>query len=241
MKFFLLSMVFFFICSCRKNPNAPQNTETSIYESILDSSGNFIIKAKYPVSAQDTANGIKKLVDLIISQEKENREKIDLPKIENLRVSIDYEEFDDPKNGIKSYLIKKHLKAGTEPETAKVWTIVFQNQKEIDIETFLDLSGDMDLQVTKLLSQHAMRQNKKMDKNLLDQGLGLYYLAADGKTLDPKKFHGDGYLFASNLQNFVVEDSGFTFYFDSGAIAPNSEGVQKIHLTREQLKPFLRP
>lgn len=240
MKFFLLLSVFFFIFSCRKNPNTPQNTETAIYESITDSSGNLIIKAKYPVSAQDTANMIKKLVNMIISQEKESRENIHLPIAENLHVSIDYEEFDDPENGIKSYLIKKQSKADKEPETTKVWTVVFQNQKEIEIETLLDFSGDFDLQVTKLLSQNALKQNKKADKNMLDKGLGLYYLAADGETLDPKKFHSDGYLFASNLQNFVVEDSGFNFYFGSGEIAPHSEGVQKIHLTREQLKPFLR-
>lgn len=241
MKTLLFLIGFIYILSCNKAEKMQEDSEVKKYRQEIDSGDNYIISAKYPVSVQDTANEVKKLIDVIISQEMEMWKDKNAKKSEKLQTSIDYEEFNSQKYGTTSYLLKVSSKAGNEQGISKAWTIVFRNRKTMDIENFLkDLVNDEDFKITKLLSEEALKQNEKLNKTLLDDGLGLSFLEADGETLDMKKFDGDGFFFGSNLQNFIIENSGISFYFNSGEIAPKSEGIQKISLTWEQLKPFLR-
>lgn len=241
MKTLLFFTVFLSILSCNKSEKMEEEVGVKKYKQLIDSADNYIITAKYPISVQDTANEVKKLVDIIISNEKEDWQNTSSKKNKKLHVNIDYEEFNSQKYATTSYLLKVSSKIGNKIESNNAWTIVFRNRKTVDIEYFLnDFKDDSDLQITKLLSREAIRQNDKINKTLLDDGLGLSFLETDGQTLDREKFDGDGFFFGANLQNFIVENSGISFYFNEGEIAPESEGIQKISLTWEQLSPYLR-
>jgi hypothetical protein len=75
---------------------------------------------------------------------------------------------------------------------------------------------------------------------MLQEGLGIAYLKADGKTLDKAKCNCDGFFFPSNFQNFVIEDNGIRFIFNKYQIAPGSAGLPEIALDWETLKPYIQ-
>lgn len=238
MRILLFLIVFVVTVSCRKSPNRPGNTENATHKLFIDSSDTYVIKAKYPLLNQDNGNEIKELIDMIISQEKENwkeepQQKTNSGKKEKPGLFIDYESFESQNPKTKSYLIKSVSKYGTS-ETANVYTLVFLNNKKVDIEAFLNLEDD--LQLTKFLKEQALKQDKNLNPKLLDKGLGLSYLKPGTDILNDEV---DGYFYGSNFWNFTVDDSGLDFYFASGDIAPEADGIQKIRLSWEQLKPYL--
>lgn len=239
MRILLFLIVFVVAISCRKSPNRPENTENATYKLFIDSSDTYVIKAKYPLLNQDNGNEIKEMIDMIISQEKENwkeeesHQKTGSKKKENIELLIDYESFESQNPKTKSYLIKSVSKYGTS-ETTNVYTLVFLNNKKVDIESFLNLEDD--LQLTRFLKEQALKQDKNLNPKLLDRGLGLSYLKPGTDILNDNV---DGYFYGSNFWNFTVDDSGLDFYFVSGDIAPKEDGIQKIRLSWEQLKPYL--
>lgn len=124
-----------------------------------------------------------------------------------------------------------------------VTTFTFNKNGQVAIESVLDFGANKDITLSKLLATVAVKQNPEAFQSVeqLRQGLGVAYLKADGETFDATACACDGFLFASNFQNFSITDSGLILSFSKYAIAPGAVMTPDISLTWAELAPFLQP
>jgi hypothetical protein len=221
------------------------------------------ITAKYPVEKLDKENLIKQFIDYQVEQKKEdwkeggeiyNEEKEvekqfpDRPKMTYL-FNVNYQKFESTDFGTVSYVLILEEYTGGANGNAKVQTFTFNKDGFVDINSILDLAGSVkdengntlynDLALTKKLQQKALTNPEEFPvEQILNEGLGLSYLKPDGVTLDHEKCMCDGWLYASNLQNFVVSNQGLTFYFNKYEITIGASGISSISLDWESLEPY---
>ncbi|MFS0491235.1 RsiV family protein [Leadbetterella byssophila] len=120
-------------------------------------------------------------------------------------------------------------------------TFTFNKDKKlVDIQDILDFNDYKDIKLSRLLADKALSDTTLFFKDFVEPGLGLAYLKGDGITLDHDKCNCDGYFFGSNFQNFVIRKDGITFYFDKYTLAPGAAGITKVHLSWDELTPYLK-
>ncbi|MFA5166379.1 MAG: DUF3298 domain-containing protein [Candidatus Paceibacterota bacterium] len=222
------------------------------------------IKVIYPAEPLDKNGIMEQFVKQQIEQRKEdwkiggpayNDEKNiekdfpDRPKMV-YSLNIVYKKFTATNRGTVSYLFLIYEYTGGANGSEKVQTFTFNKNGQVAIESILDTSGyatmkgknkmPNDLALSYLLLEQAKNDKEIFpDINTVRDGLGLSYLKDDGITLDHKKCNCDGWLYASNLQNFVITDNGLTFYFDKLAITMGAAGSTAINLSWDELAPYL--
>lgn len=229
-------------------------TKTDFYE----------ITAKYPKEKWDKNNVILQFINDQVEQRKEawaidgdvyNEEMSvaeqfpDRPKM-IYTLNINYQKFESIKMGTISYVFFIEEYTGGANGNITVQTFTFDENNLMSIESFLNLAESTkdenknvvynDLILTKILKQKALTDSENFpNEQILDEGLGLAYLKSDGITLDHEKCKCDGWLYASNLQNFVVTDRGLIFYFNKFAITIGASGTPSIELDWTDLDPYL--
>lgn len=223
------------------------------------------ITATYPVEPWDKDGIMEKFVDAQVGERKEdwqtggeiyNGEKAveaqfpDRPKMV-YTLGVTYQKFQSAKMGTVSYVFTVGEYTGGANGNETVQAFTFDKNGPVTIESILDLAGSTkdaagktvynDLALSKILEKQALTDPQEFpDKGILDEGLGLSYLKADGVTFDQSKCHCDGFLYASNLQNFAVTDDGLDFFFGKYAITIGAGGVPEIDLDWAALKPYLK-
>ncbi|MCD8538864.1 MAG: RsiV family protein [Leadbetterella sp.] len=157
------------------------------------------------------------------------------------RYDMEFERLSADSLGVITYLFTTYEYTGGANGNSLVNSYSFNaNSRRVVIEDILDLSGHRDVKLSRLLAERALSDTTLFFKDFVESGLGLAYLKADGVTLDREKCRCDGFSFASNFENFVVEDKGITFYFHKYAIAPGAAGITRISLSWENLRPYLK-
>jgi len=247
----------------RKSVN--QNVETAPQEKTIEAKTDFYeITAKYPTEVwdkdvvmekfvTDQVNGKKeewKVGGEIYNEEKDIENKFpDRPKMV-YTFDINYQKFQSEKNGTVSYLFVIGSYTGGANGNEQVQTFTFNKNGLVDIESILNLSGygqtkdgknmGNDLAISYLLFEKAKTDTEKFpNEDMIKEGLGLSYLDDDGVTLNHEKCNCDGWLYASNLQNFVLTDSGVEFYFGKCAVTICASGSVGVLLDWQSLKPYL--
>ncbi len=220
---------------------------------ITDKNDFYDIEATYPVEVLDKNSVLENFVTSKVEEKKEmwkvggeayNEEKKiekdfpDRPKMQ-YQYFISYKKYDSKKWGTVSYVFSMYEFTGGANGNMTVTTFTFDNQGLVLIDNILDLAtSNNDIAVTKILRDKLLtRENAASD--MINEGLGLSYLKADGKTLDQKKCDCDGFFFPSNFQNYVVEDDGLRLIFNKYQVAPGSDGLPEVVLTYDQLKEYL--
>lgn len=222
------------------------------------------ITAKYPVEPLDKNGVMARFVNQKVEERKEdwkiggdayNQEKAvekqfpDRPKM-TYTLDISYQKFQSAERGTVSYLFTMGEYTGGANGNETVQAFTFDKNGAVSVESLLNLAGygagtgnkamGNDLELSYLLLQKAKADPDTFPQlDMVRDGLGLSYLKADGVTLDHAKCHCDGWLYASNLQNFVVTDEGMTFYFNKYAITIGASGIVGIALDWADLKPYL--
>lgn len=254
---FIITLFLFYSCNDKEQNKSSATSESSSIVNITDSTDLYVIKAQYPQTSLDSKNSIKEYVTYLLSQKKEEwkhggkvyQEEMKIRKQFPQRKSMKYEydisfkTFTSKKHHTFTYLFNVYTYTGGANGENTVNTFTFQqNKKEgnlLKIEDILELKNNKDIAITKLLAAEAAKNPDIYVKDILYQGLGLTYLKADGITLDKEKCKCDSFFFGSNLQNFIVTDSGISFVFNKGDIAIGAAGTPKISLTWNQLKPYV--
>ena len=188
--------------------------QTSVHEKKLADKNDFYdIEAVYPVEVKDKNSVIENFVLGKVEEKKEqwkiggdayNEEKKiekdfpDRPKMQ-YQYSISYKKYESRKWGTVSYVFTTYEYTGGANGNATVNTFTFDNQGLVMIDTVLDFAiNNNDITLTKMLRDKLlMRDNAS--KDMINDGLGLSYLKADGKTFDQKKCNCDGFFFPSNF------------------------------------------
>lgn len=224
----------------------------------------YSITAKIPVESLDKGSVMEQFVTHLVEQKKEewktggqvyNDEKDvekqfpDRPKMV-YTLDIAYQKFESQKMGSVSYVFTAGEYTGGANGNETVQTFSFNKSGQVGIESILNLSGSFgtsggqtvynDLALSKMLfNQALLNKDEFPDEKMLKDGLGLSYLKADGVTLNHAKCHCDGFLYASNLQNFAMTNEGITFYFNKYAITSGAAGIAEIALNWNSLQPYL--
>lgn len=241
-----------------------QNTGAQSEKTIEAKTDFYDITAKYPVEPLDKEGVMAQFVNQQVAQREEdwktggeayNQEKDvekqfpDRPKMV-YTLDITYQKFTSSVRGTVSYLFTIGEYTGGANGDEKVQAFTFDKNGLVDIQSILNLAGYDAATSTKdmgndLALSYALLDKAKADPDMFPEldmvrdGLGLSYLKADGVTLDHTKCKCDGWLYASNLQNFAVTDQGMTFYFDKYAITIGAAGISHIALDWADLRPYL--
>lgn len=222
------------------------------------------ITAKYPLEAWDQDGLMENFVKQLVAQREEdwkiggeeynNEKKIeaqfpDRPQMV-YTLDINYNKFESEKDGTVSYLFTIGEYTGGANGNETVQTFTFNSSGVVTIESLLateayiqkdNKSIPNDLALSYLLLEKAQNDSETFpDLGITKEGLGISYLKDDGLTLDHDKCNCDGWLYASNLQNFTIDNDGLIFYFNKGAINIRAAGVSSIKLNWSDLEPFLR-
>lgn len=236
-----------------KSPVKVEQQALANEKKITDKNDFYDIEATYPVEALDKNSVLENFVTSKVEEKKEqwkvggeayNEEKKiekdfpDRPKMQ-YQYFISYKKYESKKWGTVSYAFTIYEFTGGANGNMTVTTFNFDGQGLVLIDNILDLStNNNDIAVTKILRDKLLtRENASSD--MINEGLGLAYLKADGKTLDQKKCNCDGFFFPSNFQNFIVEDDGLRLIFNKYQVAPGSDGLPEVVLTYDSLKEYL--
>jgi uncharacterized protein YxeA len=250
----------------KKNKTESKTEKTEIFEgekSISEETEFYKISAKYPVEPWDKDGVMEKFVKQQVETKREdwkvggeayNSEKeiekqySDRPKMV-YELNVFYDKFESRKMGTVSYLFRISEYTGGANANEVIQSFTFNKDGGTNVESFLNISDDQVVNNKKIPNDIALSQmilkKSQIDKDnfpdidMVADGLGLSYLAADGVTLDHKKCNCNGYFYGSNLQNFIVSDEGLTFYFGKGEITARAMGVVGISFDWSELKPFL--
>lgn len=261
MKYYFLSIILILLVSCNSSntnkENQQQNPKNETVVVVEDSTDFYTITASYPAISLDTGNVIEQFINNKLTDQKElwkvggvaYTEEMTLrkefPERTNMKYSysITYDKFSSEKYQTTSFLFNEYTFNGGANGNTVVYTFTFdKNGKRLDIAAVLDLNNNNDIKLSKILAEEALKNDTiQFDKEMLYNGLGLSYLKADGVTLDKEKCKCDGYFFGSNLQNFIIKDTGITFIFSRGQIAAGAVGTPEINISWDKLSPFLMP
>lgn len=221
---------------------------------VEDKNDFYDISAVYPVDARDKTSTIENFVISKVEEKKDdwkiggdayNEEKKiekdfpDRPKME-YQYSISYKKYESKKWGTVSYVFTTYEFTGGANGNVTVNTFTFDNQGLVVIDSILDFNNGNDIPLTRLM-RDALLKRETASSDMINDGLGLSYLKADGKTFDTKKCECDGFFFPSNFQNFVVEDNGLRFIFNKYQVAPGVDGLPEIMMPYSTMKTYLLP
>jgi hypothetical protein len=219
---------------------------------IVDKNDFYDIEITYPEDVLDKAHTIESFVTYQVTQKKDqwkiggdayNEEKKiekdfpDKPKAQ-YQFYITYKKYESKKWNTVSYVFTTFEFTGGANGNSTVNTFTFSKDGTLAIDSILNFNNNNDIALTRLLANILLkRENASSD--MVNDGLGLSFLKADGKTFDAKKCGCDGFFFPSNFQNFVVEDGGLRFLFNKYQVSPGVEGIPEIVMSYDMLKPYL--
>lgn len=112
--------------------------------------------------------------------------------------------------------------------------------KPISIQDILSFENGNDITLSQMLAKKLPAVlGDYAQEEMIENGLGLTYLKADGKTFDAEKCHCDGFFFGSNLQNFILADDGLVIILGQYQVAPYVSGMPEVKFSWKELEPFL--
>ncbi|MDD5098954.1 MAG: DUF3298 domain-containing protein [Candidatus Colwellbacteria bacterium] len=235
----------------------PAISDYSVSEKSVEEMTDFYrITAKYPIDPLDKDGAIKEFIDYQVNQRKEdwktggeihNQEKEleerfpDRPKMV-YSMDIIYEKYVSEKMGTVSYVFTIGEYTGGANANARVQSFSLNQEGQIFIEDILDLANNYnDVNLSKTLLDKALSDSERFPvADIVEEGLGLAFLKDDDITFDQKKCSCDGFLFASNFQNFAITDDGIIFFFGKYQITIGASGVVDIVLSWSELAPYLK-
>lgn len=226
-----------------KTDNVVINEQTEFYS----------IKAQYPEEKWDRKEVMEQMVKYfvnlkmeewkydgdIFNAEKELTERFpDRPKT-LYQLDISYTATSSPKFKTKSYIFHVYEFTGGAHGNTAIATFTFNNKGQILIDSILDFNDNKDIEIVRLLEQKLIDNlGENSDKDTISTGLGLAFLRPDN-TLDKVKCNCDGFFFPSNMQNFVIEESGIKFIMGQYQVAPYSVGMPEVFISWQELKPYI--
>jgi hypothetical protein len=239
----------------------PTDTENAspLKDIRLDQETDFYsIKAVYPNESLDSAGVMRAFVTSIVDQRKEEWKTggeiyNEMKELANrfperadrkYTLYVEYTRVISETQKTITYVFSAYEDTGGAHGNTSLTTFTFDAETPavpITIESLLDLDAHKDIALTRLLSQKLIRDLADSSSvDMIREGLGLAYLKADGITLDTKKCNCDGFYFPSNMQRFVVNDTGITFIFGQYQVAPYYVGMPEVSLTWKELEPYLQ-
>ncbi len=212
------------------------------------------ITAIYPTEILDKNNVMATFVQDAVNKKKEEwktggeaynqmlafkKEFPDSPEMQ-YQLDIQYTKYVSKKFGAVSYVFTLYeLTGGAHGNTAIV-TFAFNGDGPVAIDSLIDFNNNKDIALSRLTKIKLMSTlGDYANEDMVDSGLGLAYLKADGITLDKKKCSCDGFFFGSNFQNFVIKDSGITFIMSQYQVAPYVAGMPEVTFSLSELQKYL--
>lgn len=156
-------------------------------------------------------------------------------------LTIDYTTTQAHKLGITTHTFISYAFTGGAHGTSQITTFSFDAYGALPLERLIDLDNGNDIAITRLIKAKLPTALGDMyDETMANEGLGLAYLRPDG-TFDNQACGCDGFLYASNLYNFIPKDEGITFAFPPYQVAPYASGIPEVTLSWQELQPYMRP
>jgi hypothetical protein len=240
--------------------NAPEQKKEVTVEPIpveqmqlSDSTEFYRIAAAYPLDPGDRDSIMPRIINKLVEDKKEewktggeaylNEQKLthEMPdrSMPRYELNIAYEAIESARYQSRSYLFRIFEYTGGANGNTRVMSFNYDADGRLTLEDILQTQDGKDIALSRLLADQALKDHPDFNEEMLMDGLGLSYLKEDGLTLDKEKCKCDGFLFASNLQHFVLLDEGIRFYFDKYQIAPGAFGTPVVLISWKQLEPFL--
>ncbi|MFN9803564.1 MAG: RsiV family protein [Bacteroidota bacterium] len=220
------------------NMSNKEKAAVETVQQVVDSTAHYLIKASYPLEAQDKESVIKKWVDLKVSDKK--AEWKDVKEGSNMYL-ITFTTVRSDSSQTVGYVMNEYENTGGASGNQKVTSFSFRNNQLLDIQQILNFANNNDIQLTRLLAAQAAKDSMTFNSDMYNESLGLNFLKADGVTLDKEKCKCDGFFYGSNLQCFVIRDQGIGFVFGKYVVGPGSSGTPEILLDWNTLAPYLQP
>lgn len=224
---------------------------------LSDETEFYTISARYPVDSRDRKNEVEHYVKYIVSEKQKewsvggeayNEERKlaslfpDRPIIK-YELAIDFKTVSSQKIGTTSYVLEAYSFTGGAHGGTNLATFTFGREGRIAVEDILNFNDTgNDIVLTRLLKTNVLEVlGEYAEESMVDTGLGLAYLKADGVTLDLTKCQCDGFFFPSNFQNFTVTDEGLVVIMNQYQVAPYAMGMPEILMRWASLAPFMNP
>jgi len=228
---------------------APIATSTDV---IVNESNDFYsIKAEIPTEPKDKDNIMFTTATDIINNKKEqwkvggalyneeqniSQQYPDRPAMQ-YELDIQYDKYESNAKGTVSYVFKNYEFTGGAHGGTGLKTYTFNENGLVDLATILNFTFQNNVAMTRLLESKLEGQLGELhNEEMLNEGLGLAFLKADG-TFDKTK--SDGFDFRSNFDNFVILDEGIKFIFGQYQVGPYAAGMQEVTLKWDELAPYL--
>ncbi len=222
--------------------------------SIKDTNDFYTISAQYPVEEMDKESDMKEFVEYVVKQKQEEwkvggelylaekdieKNFPDRPKMQ-YQLDISYTFTKSNRFNSTSYVFSSYEYTGGAHGGTGLATFTFNKDGRLMIEDILDINNNKDIEITRLIEKKLISAlGENSSKETINEGLGLAFLR-DDNTLDLVKCNCDGFFFGSNLQNFVVTDSGIKFIMSQYQVAPYAAGMPEALLSFDELKPYLK-
>lgn len=241
-------------CSSPEPQKAPIAEPVPVEQmQLADSTDFYVITASYPLDPGDRDSIMPTIVNNLVDDKKEEwktggeayQEEKKLTKeipgktMARYELNIAYESAESDHFQARSYLFRIFEYTGGASGNTRVMSFNYDNEGRLTLEDLLQTQDGKDIAISKLLADQALKDHPDFPKDMLLDGLGLSFLKEDGLTLDKEKCKCDGFLFASNLQHFMILDEGMRFYFNKYQIAPGVFGTPVVLLSWKQLEPYL--
>ena len=237
--FYPIAGIFFFLLVGGGCINLSKQEKAEVeksLEQLVDSTTHYLIKASYPKEEQDKESIIKKWVELKMSDKKLEWKNVKEGK--NVYI-ISFSKVQSDSFQSVSYLMNEYENTGRASGNQKVTSFSFSKDQLIDIQQILNFSNNNDISLTKLLAAQASKDTLTFSSSMYNESFGLNYLKSDGITVDKQKCKCDGFFFGSNLQCFVIRDTGIGFVFGKYVVGPGSSDTPEILLDWKTLAPYL--
>lgn len=253
----ILAVLATLICSC----NAPeQQKEVTAAEPIpiekmqlADSTAFYRIAAAYPIDPGDRDSIMATIINNLVEEKKEDwkmggvayldeqkmTREIPGKPMPRYELNIAYEATESANYQSRSYLFRIFEYTGGASGNTRVMSFNYNTDGRLTLEDVLQTQDGKDIAISRLVAEQALKDHPDFAKEMLLDGLGLAFLKEDGVSLDKEKCKCDGFLFASNLQHFVLLDEGIRFYFNKYQIAPGVFGTPAVLISWKQLEPYL--
>lgn len=237
--------------------STPIITEANVVEKTVSDANSFYeINVKYPVDSKDKEKDLEVFVlnevksrqsDWKVGGETYNEEQAltkkfpDRAKIKYI-FDLSYDTYSSPKKETVSYVLLSYEFTGGAHGSSVVNTFTFKDDGILHIEDILDLNTEGNaIKLSKILANRIISLAKDFTtEDMVNEGTGIAFLKADGKTFDAEKCKCDGFNYASNFQKFYITDEGITFLFNQYEVAPGSSGIMKAVLDWDTLNPYLK-
>ena len=222
--------------------------------SLSTSTSFYTINARYAYDSRDTQGLMKQFAEYKVNEKEAAwsasstvyrdaqatfTKHPDMPVPHN-EYDLTYVKYESPAKHTISYLYAMYDYAGGANGVTTLASFTFGPNGTIPIDSILDFDNGNDIALTKIMRDKLITAlGQSANKKMIDQGLGLAYLKADG-AFDAKKCKCDGFFFGSNFQNFFVTDLGITFGLDQEKVAAHSEGMPEVLFSWKELAPYIK-